>query len=223
MKPNLIVSLLFTVIVIASCSKNDSTSTTLPPAVTSANSSWKYEQADSSSGTPIVNNYTLTSTTSDTTINGKTYHIYTNSDGGFTYRNISGNDYYQFDSLPAGIGQDVFERLYLKDNGTVGTSWTQILSVTIPGVPVPLPVTLTNNIVERDISRVVNGVTYNNVIHVSTSLSSALIPAASLVTAIDSYYAPNYGLIENTTIVQLNYVLVQNVNIHTRLISADLK
>ena len=225
MKINLVVSALLLAIIIAGCSKNDSTTTPQSDTYlnTSANSSWNYEQTDSSTGTAVVNNYTITSTSNDTLINSKTYHIYTNSVGGFNYQNVSGHDYYQFDSLPAGFGTGVFERLYLKDNATVGTNWTQDFSVNIPGFPLAVPVTLTNNIVERDISRIVNGVTYTNVIHTSTSISSSLIPTG-LTTAINSYYAPKYGLIENSTIVQLDYLgLTENINLHTRLMSADLK
>lgn len=225
MKTNLIVSALLLAIIIAGCSKNNSTTTPQSDSYlnTSANSSWNYEQTDSSTGTGVVNNYVITSTSKDTVINSKTYHIYTNSDGGFNYQNVSGHDYYQYDSLPAGFGTGVFERLYLKDNGTAGSGWSQDFNVNIPGFPIAVPVTLTNNIVERDISRVVNGVTYTSVIHTSTSISSSLIPTG-LTTAINSYYAAKYGLIENSTIIQLDYLgLIENVNLHTRLMSADLK
>ncbi len=90
--------------------------------------------------------------------------------------------------------------------------------------PLPVPVTLTNNIAERDVTKVINGVTYSNVIHTSSSISSALIPAEFLATSINTYYAPKYGLIESSTIIQLDYLgLTINANLHTKLISADLK
>ncbi len=226
MKTNLTISLFVSFLLITGCSKNDSVVDTQGNSylTTSANSTWNYEETDSSMGTPIVNNYTITSTARDTLLNNKSYHIYTNSDGGFRFQNVTGNNYYQLDSLPEGLGTSVFDRLYLKDNGAVGTTWTQDLNINIPGIPLPVPVTLTNNIAERDVTRIINGVTYSNVIHTSSSISSALIPAEFLVTSIDSYYAPKYGLIESNTIVQLDYLgLTVNANLHTRLISADLK
>ncbi len=83
---------------------------------------------------------------------------------------------------------------------------------------------LTNKIAEKGISMTVNGISYSNVIHVSTSLSSALIPSSSFTSSIDSYYAPKFGLIENTSKVHLDYSgLTENVNSTTELMSADLK
>ena len=79
-------------------------------------------------------------------------------------------------------------------------------------------------IIEKGLTKVINGITYKNVIHVSTTISSSAIPSASLTSDIHSYYAPNYGLINNNTIVHLDYAGVkQDVNIATSLISASLK
>ena len=125
--------------------------------------------------------------------------------------------------MPAGLGTAVFERLYLKDNVSIGSSWAQSLNVTVPGIPFPVPVTLTYQISEKGISRTVNAITYNDVIHVSTTISSSLIPSASLTSSINSYYAKKYGLIENSTIIKLDYTgIVENVNIETKLVSATL-
>ncbi|HSV09347.1 MAG TPA: hypothetical protein VLI68_01165, partial [Hanamia sp.] len=71
--------------------------------------------------------------------------------------------------------------------------------------------------------RTVNGVNYSNVIHVATSLSSALI-SSGFTSAIDTYYAPKYGLIESSTLIHLSYLtLSENINIKTKLMSASLK
>ena len=206
---------------IISCKKSETTN--IPPQdkyiTTSTGSTWNYHETDSSGTTPVNKDYTLTSTSRDSSINGRNYHIFSNSVGGSQYLNITGSDYYQFDSLPAGFGTTVFERLYLIDIAPVGISWTQTLSVTLSGIPVP--VTLTYNIAEKGISRSVNGTNYTDVIHVTTSISSSLIPAASLTTNINSYYAKKYGLIETTNIIQLNYMgIVQNINTETKLVSA---
>jgi hypothetical protein len=190
---------------------------------TSTGSSWNYHQIDSSGSNPVNSDYNVTSTSTDTVINGRSYHIFNTSAGRNQYLNISGNDYYQFDTLPAGIGSAVFERLYLKDNSPVGTQWGQSVTVTVPGIPFPVPVTLTNTISEKGISRTVNGNSYSDVIRVSSTISSSLIPGASLTSSINSYYAKKYGLIENTTIIHLDFTgIIANVNIETKIVSATL-
>jgi hypothetical protein len=185
---------------------------------TSAGSTWTYHQIDSSLATPANLNYTVTSTSKDTAINGKSYHIFTKSFGGNQYLNVTSHDYYQFDSLPAGCGAGVFERLYLKDDAAAGASWTQNQTVNISGVPFPIPVTLTFNIAEKGITMVVNNVTYNNVIHVAATITSSLIPSSGLSSSINSYYAEKYGLIKSSTKISLNYMgLIQNVNLFVQL------
>jgi len=226
MKTNLLIFFVAAVI-FTSCSKNNSdnnSSTTNTYINTNAGSTWNYHQVDSSSNSPVVSDYTLTSSSNDTTINSKKYHIYNGSDGADRYMTVSGNDYYQYDSIPVAGGINI-ERLYLKDNAAVGTTWDQSFTLNIPNLPVPGGVTLSvkNNIVEKGISRTVNGISYSNVIHVSTSLSSPLI-TSGFTSSIDSYYAPKYGLIESKTVVHLDYLgITEDVNISTHLMSADLK
>ena len=211
---------------IISCKKNSQTNTQQHQdnyLTTTTGSSWNYHQIDSSGNTPVNKDYTLTSSSKDTLLNGRSYHVFNLSTGSNQYLNISGNDYYQYDSLPAGLGTAVFERLYLKDNVSIGSSWTQSTNVTVPGIPFPVPVTLTYQISEKGISRTVNAITYSDVIHVSTTISSSLIPSANLTSSINSYYAKKYGLIENTTIINLNYTgIIENVNVETKIVNATL-
>jgi len=214
---------------IISCKKSETTGTPTPPGqdkyiTTSPGSVWNYHETDSSDPSDIINtDYTLTSTSRDSSVGGKSYHVYSDSQGGNQYLNITGNDYYQFDSLPEALGSLVFERLYLKDNAPAAASWTQSLSVTLPGVPLPIPVMITNTIAEKGIARTVNGINYTDVIHVNTAISSALIPAAALTTNIDSYFAEKYGLIENTTVIHLDYTgITQDVNTEIKLVTATL-
>lgn len=214
------------ILFIISCKKTSQTNT--PPQqdsylTTTSGSTWNYHQIDSSGSSPVNTDYTITSSSKDTLISARSYHVFNISTGKNQYLTISGNDYYQFDSLPAGLGTAVFERLYLKDNVNVGTTWTQSLIVTVPGVPIPVPVTLTYTIAEKGISRNVNSQNYTEVIHVSTTLTSSLIPSASLTSTINSYYAKRYGLIENSTIIKLNYTgIVENVSVETKIVSATL-
>jgi hypothetical protein len=225
MKTKLIILFAVTLSFTACSKKDNSTTPTTNNSSyinTTAGSTWSYHEVDSSRATPSNSDYTVTSTSQDSTINGRKYHVYNYSYGGNNYLALSGNDYYQFDSIPVSGGVNV-ERLYLKDNLAAGATWTQDFNLTIPNIPIPVTLTATNKIVEKGISRTVNGVNYTNVIHVSTSLSSQLIPSG-FTSAIDSYYAPNYGLIESSTLIQLSYLtLSENVNIKTKLMSASLK
>lgn len=216
--------LLLVAVAIASCGKdntNPSNPTTESYINTNAGSSWTYHSVDSSTATPQSADYTIISTSNDTTINSRKYHIYNYSYGGNQYLNLSGSDYYQFDTVPINGGGSV-ERIYLKDNLAVGGTWSQTFTLTLQNIPVP--VTVTNKIVEKLTSLEVNNIAYNSVIHVSSSISSSLIPPASLTSSIDTYYAQNYGLIKNSTLVNLNYMgFTQNVNTKTQLTSSTLK
>ncbi len=217
--------LLAATLIFSACKKNDSGSITTTTDVylnTTQGSSWTYHQTDNS-GTNPPSDYTVTSTSNDTTINSRKYHVYNYSYGGSEYLGIDGNNYYQYDSIPVNGGINI-ERLYLKDNASAGATWNQDFSLTIPGLPVAVPLTVNNKIAEKGIDRTVNGTAYSNVIHVSTTLSSALIPSSAFTSSIDSYYAPKYGLIENTTVIHLDYMgLTEDVNIQTQLSSATLK
>lgn len=188
---------------------------------TSAGSSWSYHQTDSSTSTPANSNYTVTSSSKDTAINGKSYHIFNKSAGGNQYLNVTGHDYYQFDSLPSGFGAGVFERLYLKDDAAVGATWTQNQTVTISGFPIP--VTLTFKIPEKGLTVVVNNITYTNVIHVSATITSSIIPSSGLSSNINSYYAEKVGMIKSSTKISLDYMgIIQNVNLYIQLNSATI-
>ncbi|MDP4283738.1 MAG: hypothetical protein Q8891_04905 [Bacteroidota bacterium] len=224
MKPN-ILFLCCSIIVFAGCSKSKNNINTTPAQETYLNttsgSTWTYHEIDSSGATPSNSDFTVTSTSEDTTISTKSYHIYHYSYGSNEYLNITGNSYYHFDSIPGVLGE-IFERLYLKDDAAIGANWKQNISVTVSSIPIPL--TISNTIAEKGISRTVNGGNYTGVIHVITSISSTAIPSAFLTSNIDSYYAPKYGLIENTTKIHLNYLgVTQNVNIETKLQSSVLK
>ena len=187
----------------------------------SAGSSWNYQQTNAGTTT----NYTITSTTRDSLILGKSYHVFTNSNGPNQYFNITGNDYYQYDSIKlAGAAQSI-DRLYLKEDALVNAGWTQSISFVLPGIPLPggVPLTISNTVTEKGVSRTVNSIVYSDVIHIQTTLTSTLIPAASLTTSINTYYARKYGLIENTTIITLNFMgFNNNINTTTKLISSTL-
>jgi hypothetical protein len=212
-------------LIFAACKKNDSKPDSGNSATyinMNAGSSWTYHEDNSSGATPISFDYTVTSTDHDSTINGTKYHVYNYSYGGNQYLSLSGHNYTQYDSVPI-VGNSFIERLYLKDDASVGTPWTQNFPLTIPDIPFPVTLDISNKITEKGISRTVNGIDYSNVIHVSTSLSSDLIKSG-LTSSIDSYYAPNVGMIENSTVVKVDFMgFTENVNIKIKLTNSDLK
>ena len=188
-----------------------------------AASTWNYRLVNNV--TAVTTNYTLSSTTRDSTINGRAYHVFSNSNtGAGEYYFISGNDYYTFRKLGIATSSTTMEDNYMKDNSPVGTSWPQTVNLSITGVPFPIPITVTYTITEKGSSRIVNGVTYTDVIHVSGNITSSLIPAANLTTDIQNYFARRYGMIETNNKLALNFMGVsQNVDNKTVLISADIK
>jgi hypothetical protein len=171
-----------------------------------------------------TSDYTITSTANDTTIESRKYHVYTYSYGGNGYLGMDGHEYYQYDSIPITGGVNI-QRLYLKDNAAKNDTWKQDFNLNIQELPgTTIQLTVQNKVEETGITKTVNGKDYSNVYHVSTSLSSAAIPSTALASSIDSYYAPGYGLIENTTAVELNFLgIVKQVNFKTELMSTDLK
>jgi len=190
---------------------------------TNAGSTWTYRQTDMADNNS-TSDYTITSTANDTTIDSRKYHVYTYSYGGSRYLGMEGHDYYQYDSIPITGGVNI-QRLYLKDNAAKDDTWKQDFNLQIQELQgATIQLTVQNKVVEKGITKTVNGKDYSNVYHVSTSLSSSAIPSTALASTIDSYYAPGYGLIENTTQVELNYLgFVKEVNFKTELTSADLK
>jgi hypothetical protein len=204
MKKNLFGPLLLFVFIAISC-KKDSGGTSTPEKFMSltAGSTWNYKLTNNPSTTPVTSNYTLTASNNDSTANGRTYRIFTNSAGPNEYYNITGDDYYTFRTLPAALNVAPVELIYLKGNAGVNDIWFKDVPVTVDiGLPFPVTITikLTQKIAQKGITRVVNGITYNNVIDVQTDLSASGIPVAYTLTSnIHYYYAPKVGQIESYT------------------------
>jgi len=187
-----------------------------------AGSTWNYEVTNNTPP-PSTSSYTLTSTNRDSSIGGKQYHVYLNSaNGASEYYFVSGSDYYTYQSLPAAFGGSKVENLYLKAGATVNTTWAQTYNITYNSIP--LAITVTNKIEAKGQSRTVSGNAYNNVIQVSTVITVAGVSATQLTSDIDYYYAPNYGMIENYSKIDINYFgIVNNSDFTTRLKTAVLK
>jgi hypothetical protein len=189
-------------------------------------SSWNFEKVSNpSSASPVTTNYSITSSSRDTAINTKQYHVFSNNNGGaneYFYNN--GNDYYTYRTLPSGLGSEYVEILYLKDNAAVNTQWAQTYPITYLGVP--LNIILTNKIEERDLTKTVNGKDYTNVVRVSTNITVTGIPFPyTLTDEINYYYAPKYGVIKEETKINLTVTgfPASNFEEEKKLMSATLQ
>lgn len=155
------------------------------PLTVGSNWTYNYTEVGSSPET-----FTLTVSDKDTVIGDKTYKVLNSSDNsGNNYMARIDSNYYRFATFP-GIGS--FEELYLKDNRPVNSTWTDDVTFTLPGVPVPLTADLTYLIKEKGISSVVNGKTYIDVIHVNIAVT---VLGANFGGG-DFYYAKDIGLID---------------------------
>lgn len=227
---NALLSIFAFSIVCISCKKD----TTPAPPVTpvdkymtfTTGSTWDFEKiSNPSSASPVTTPYTIASSNRDSTVNTRQYHVFENKSGGPNeYFCNSGNDYYTYRTLPSDFGNTYVEIIYLKDNATVGTQWPQTYPITYLGVP--LQVTLTNKIEERNGTQTINGKTYSDVIKVSTNITVTGIPFAyTLTDEINNYYAPKYGAIKEETKINLSVTgfPASNFEEDIKLMSATLK
>jgi len=216
------------VITLVGISCEDENPPTSPPVADkymnlTVGSTWNYELTDKSGAAPVTKLYTVSSVNKDSTINGKSYHVFSSNSGtGNVYYNISGNDYSTLQSLPAAFGGGSVENIYLKDNVAAAANWLQTYPVLVNGLP--LSVNVTNTITAKGLSKVVNNITYNDVIQVTTAISVPGIPAAALVTDIQSFYAPKFGLVQSKNKIDINFSgIVSKTDQEIILKSADLK
>ncbi len=186
-----------------------------------AGSTWTYETQNNIAATTTTN--IVTSTNRDSTIEAKIYHVFTNSNGAPNdYYNITQNDYWTFKNLSASQGISPVATIYLKDNAAVNISWSQVVNVPVSGFPAPVPVTFTNTIAEKGITRTVNGKAYTDVIRTTTTIAVQGLPPGSITTDIQSYYAAKYGLIESKYKINIPLLTV-NTDQNTVLKSSDIK
>ena len=218
-------ALAISILFLTSCQKDDAPA---PVAVkfmsTTSGSLWNYEVIDNVAVTTTP--FMLTSTSKDSTINARSYHVFSHAGSANEYYNITGSDYYNFRSLPAGFGGSSVEYLYLKDNAAVGTNWSQTYPVTASGIP--LNAILTNTITEKGLTKVVKGISYSDVIHITTTVSVTIsgipLPASAIITNIHSYYAGKVGLIQSLNKINFNYGgITDNTDQQTNLNTSVIK
>jgi hypothetical protein len=226
----IIISALFIASMATSCKKDDAGTPAISKFITTTpGTSWTYQSTDNS--TSAVSTYTRTSSSRDTTISNKVYHVFNNTDANGTtdaFYNNTGNDYYQFSTLAAGL--DPIDLHYLNDAAVAGTGWNQSFSVPVPNSPIPglmLTIRMNYSVVEKGTSLVVNGKTYSDVVKVKTDITIDPVFGLSVTTTsnIYNYYAPKYGLIKSdfNLVASLNGSQVINTNTTDILMSSSIQ
>jgi hypothetical protein len=154
---------------------------------------WKYSYGSDGGSTDTL---TITMTGGTTKINGKTYYNATStyrqgfSDGYF----YAGNHFYA--TRTVALGSNVaMEFQLLNDTASVGYHW--ITSPTDDGKVSGIPAQTINTIMEKGISRVINGRTFNDVIHTRVELQYSSGAGFQTYITYDFYLAKGVGLIEN--------------------------
>ena len=204
-----------------SCSKSDDPAPGAEKYMTiTTGSQWTYDVI-TNPGTPGATTAadTVTVSATDTTVevgtaNQRIYRIFNHKNGSKDYYNITGSDYYRFQVLP--LNNIQIQNLYLKDNVAIGISWSQTLSITVPGFPTAIPITVTNSVTEKGLTKTVNGNAYTNVINIKTDITSSGLPPGAIVSDIKSYYAPTVGLIEGVYKITVSLASI-DVNTQTLL------
>lgn len=162
--------------------------------------SWTYNTAINGEQT-----YQITGTE---TIDGLNYYVFDDLFGGPSWLRKEGPNYYvraQFSgSLPGyQFTSTPFEVNMIKDDAIVGETWVSDASYTISYIPEPgqpnipdsdVNATYTFEMMERDLTRNVEGVDYNDVILIELVVSSGTTNVTT-----QYYYSNNIGLIEYIT------------------------
>lgn len=200
MKKILPILILGGAMLIAGCSKKSnpgpsaSADSYLP---VSSGSTWTYNDVVGGSTSQL----TITMTGGTSVIGGKTYYAGTSASstkGTSTGYFYAGNHFYSFRATSATAGITI-ELQMGNDDQNVGYSWTT--TPTDNGTVNGVPAKMVNTIKEKNISRTVNGKTFNNVIHTQVDLQYDLGTGFQSVATYDIYLAKGVGMIENDTSV----------------------
>lgn len=170
-----------------------------------SNTNWTYKVT--TNGTVTNPKFTVQATTK--TFGSKAYTILKSDANDSSYYNQTGNDYFRYFKFNNLLGE--IELNVLKDNLAVSGTWVNsktMSGVTIPGVPLPVSVTVNFNfsIAAKPTSRTVLTKTYNDIIQSHVEIVAVILGTNTNVGSGDFYFSKNIGLIEyslntNTTAV----------------------
>lgn len=214
MKKILSILILGGAMLIAGCSKKNnpgpsaSADSYLP---VSSGSTWTYNDVMGGNTSQL----TITMTGATSVINGKTYYTGTSASstrGTSTGYFYAANHSYSFRATSA-TASITIELQMGNDEQGVGYSWTTTPTDngTINGVSAKT----VNTIKEKNITKVVNGKTFTNVIHTQVDLQYDLGTGFQSVVTYDIYLAKGVGMIENDTSVSGSPYEVETITGYT--------
>jgi hypothetical protein len=223
-KTFLICATLFVVLCSGNCKKNT------PPSAgdlgdyqpLTAGSEWNYTVT----GGAAAGTYKLTVLNRDSSVNGRSFRVFSNSAGPNEYYNKTGSDYFRF-TAPAELNNQQIELLYLKDNLDKGQTWaeTKTVRINFSGTLVNVTAQFTYTIADKGIEHVVNGVTFKDVIRVTVvpvfSAFGSNIPVDPS-TSIQYLYARKVGMINSKVLVKIPLASI-DTNTETKIGSYTIK
>jgi len=192
------------------CSNNNGNFDFWPRAI---GNSWTYNTAQFGQQTYLISD--------QQPINGIDYYVFEDLFGFPSWLRKSGVDYllraeangnitgYQYSSTPFTVNM-------IKEDAAIGETWESNVTYTIsfvaetgfPDLPdTTVDANYTFEMIERDISRTVEGVTYNDVIHIETR-----VIGQGQTSVVQYYYANNVGMIDYITDVGSNTLLSYSLN-----------
>lgn len=152
---------------------------------------WKYATDYPNTDTTIM---TVTSATK--TFNGKAYHVIqsqSKADGSASVYYYNNKHLYNYRASSDGVGDLDF--VYLNDTAKVNYTWTS--PVTDDDTLSGMPAHTIGKIVEKGISKTIEGKTYKDVIHTSLDLQYAIYSSSyTSFATYDFYVAKGVGIIE---------------------------
>jgi hypothetical protein len=214
MKKILPILILGGAMLIAGCSKKNnpgpsaSADTYLP---VSSGSTWTYNDISGGSTSQLI----VTMTGGTSVINGKTYYAGTSASstkGTSTGYFYSANHSYSLRATSA-TANITLELQMGNDEQNAGYSWTT--TPTDNGTVDGVAAKTVNTIKEKNVSKVVNGKTFNNVIHTQVDLQYNLGTGFQSVATYDIYLAKGVGMIEIDTSVSGSPFEVETITGYT--------
>ena len=217
-----ICTILFIVLSAGNCKKPSNPDPGTPAATyqpTTAGSEWNYATTGTTASGSANGTYTLKATSKDSTVaTGKTYRVFTNSAGANEYYIKVGKEYSRISSL-ASLTNAV-ELLYLKDDLSVGATWSEVKSVMITGAPFAVDVNITYSVVKSNFDTSFNGSDFKDCIRIRVK------PTVPLLTIdednITYLFAKNVGMIANKVGLTVTSLGV-NADTETKLVTFMIK
>lgn len=210
---------LFFVLSLALVSCEKESNTPLPETVNyqplTAGSTWNY-RVENKLNAAANFNFTLTATNRDSTVNGNSFRVFTNSSGGNEYYRRATTDFYQYGGF-AGLTSAV-ELLFLKGAATAGAGWTETKNVTVSGIAVAA--TFNYTIQEVLPTYTVDSKTFVEVLKVKVGL---VVPGVTFTAQeLEFYYAKEVGRIKSQIKIATAFPPT-NVHTETYLTSYNIK